>query len=1054
MPPTMIKRKAVKKMVKKRIAEAIEEYEKTRANSGNACGSGPTNTGGAMNVQEKVEQVFEICKCAEEDKVMFAASTFEGCALTWWNGNVHTLGLVNANHIPWTEKRLSGIFEVFLKESRETSLLQGPQLFMMQSTWPVNWSIKQFRVGLQELVKAIKRSRKTTKEPTTTITPTTTTIITETIISTISINNRTIGRKLLEPMLQLQQNVEFMLGIYQNAISATYIIIDRALQDMVKRDTTGTSILREGTSQMKELMEELMWWLKIHSRTQMWSQILEIKGERPKKDPRSLSCIKADKQKLDDVRIIRDFPEVLPDDLSGLPPIREIEFRIDLIPGALPVPSHLPWGAPVQFVKNKDGALRMCIDYRELNKLTIKNRCPLPKIDDLFDQLQGAKVESVKNWKTPESPTEICSFLGLAGYYRSDKPEEAFHILKEKLCNASVLALLDGPNDFVVYYDASNQGFGCVLMQRGKENVVADALSKNERLKPRRVRAMSMTIHFGLKTKILEEQGEASKDLKAPTEWLRGLETHFERRDGGGIYFFDRIWIPSVGGVRKLIMDEAHTTRYSVHPGADKMYYDLRDLYWWPALQKALGTKLNMSTTYHPEIDSQSERTIQTQEDMLRACVMDFGGSWDTHLPLVEFSYNNSYHKSIKCVPFKALYGQKCRSPMIWAEVGESQLIRPEIMQETTKKIMQIKERLKTERVARKAMLIRGVNLLNSKSGTKCYLRYLHGKEWQVKKLKRSWIPLSRFVEIHKEELNLLGSEKINSKLITYTSVYIDSEPGRVFWRADEELSDGAPQDEDEHKPMFIQPHDFDFMPEPIYPEYIPLEDEHILSVEEQLLPPVVSPTAESPGYAAISFPPEAEVERLIGMPTPSPSPLTLLSPPSIGEHLVRCMAPAALPSPPLPPPLHMPPPMQQTEIAELRETDRRHQAQMAETLRVMKDMRREMGDMHAELLALHEQPRRAGQPGGDARVPNHQDSPKDADRIEGVVGLTRWIEKIESVFQSSGCAVENQVKFATCTMLDAALTWWNSQIRSLGPDAYSMTWEVLKKKMTEKYCP
>ncbi|GJZ70599.1 putative reverse transcriptase domain-containing protein [Tanacetum coccineum] len=310
----------------------------------------------------------------------------------------------------------------------------------------------------------------------------------------------------------------------------------------------------------------------------------------------------------------------------------------------------------------------------------------------------------------------------------------------------------------------------------GKANVVADALSRKERLKPRRVRAMSITIHSGLKTKILEAQGEASKDLKAPTEWLRGLEIHFERREDGEIYFFDRIWIPSVGGVRKLIMDEAHTSRYSIHPGADKMYHDLRDLYWWPgmkkdiaeyvsrcltcskikaehqkpsgllqqpeipewkwekitmdlvtklprssgvydaiwvivdrltksahflpicedfktkklariyinkiiarhgvpvsiisdhdgrfvshlwkALHKVLGTKLHMSTAYHPETDGQSERTIQTLEDMLRACVMDFGGSWDTHLPL-----------------------------------------------ETTEKIFQIKERLKTARSRQKSYI-------------------------------------------------------------------------------------------------------------------------------------------------------------------------------------------------------------------------------------------------------------------------------------------------------------------------------------------------------------
>ncbi|GJW88420.1 putative reverse transcriptase domain-containing protein [Tanacetum coccineum] len=408
-----------------------------------------------------------------------------------------------------------------------------------------------------------------------------------------------------------------------------------------------------------------------------------------------------------------------------------------------------------------------------------------------------SKVESAKNWKTPESPTEICSFLGLALHMSGAEYARRLYVpervLKEKLCNAPVLALPDGPNDFVVYCDASNQGFGCVLMQRGKyifdqkelnmrqrrwiellsdyeskikyhpgkANVVVDALSIKERLKPKRVRAMSMTIQSGLKAKILKAQGEASKDLKAPTEWLRGLEIYFERRDDGGICFFDQIWIPSVGSVRKLIMDEAHTTRYSVHSGANKMYYDLRDLYWWPgikrdiadyekitmdlvtkfsksssgydaiwvivdrstksahflpihrngqftspiwkALQKVLGTRLNMSTAYHPQTGDQSKHTIQTLEDMLQTCVMDFGGSWDNHLPLVEFSYNNSYHKSIKCAPFETLYGKKCRSLMIWAQVEESQLIGPEIMQETTEKIIQIKERLKTERSRQKS---------------------------------------------------------------------------------------------------------------------------------------------------------------------------------------------------------------------------------------------------------------------------------------------------------------------------------------------------------------
>ncbi|GKC76574.1 putative reverse transcriptase domain-containing protein, partial [Tanacetum coccineum] len=124
---------------------------------------------------------------------------------------------------------------------------------------------------------------------------------------------------------------------------------------------------------------------------------------------------------------------------------------------------------------------------------------------------------------------------------------------------------------------------------------------------------------------------------------------------------------------------------------------------FWQSLQKALGTQLDLSTAYRPETDGQSECTIQTLEDMLRACAIDFGGNWDTHLQLVEFSYNNSYHTSVKCAPYEAFYRRKCRTPIAWAEVGESQLIRPEIVQETTDKIVQIKERLKTTRDRQKS---------------------------------------------------------------------------------------------------------------------------------------------------------------------------------------------------------------------------------------------------------------------------------------------------------------------------------------------------------------
>ncbi|GJS27263.1 putative reverse transcriptase domain-containing protein [Tanacetum coccineum] len=125
--------------------------------------------------------------------------------------------------------------------------------------------------------------------------------------------------------------------------------------------------------------------------------------------------------------------------------------------------------------------------------------------------------------------------------------------------------------------------------------------------------------------------------------------------------------------------------------------------HFWKSLNKAFGTRLDMSKAYHPETDGQSERTIQTLEDMLRACVLDFRKGWDRHLPLVEFSYNNSYHTSIKAAPFEALYGRKCLSPICWAEVGDSQLTGSEIIHETTEKIVQIKSRIQAARDRQKS---------------------------------------------------------------------------------------------------------------------------------------------------------------------------------------------------------------------------------------------------------------------------------------------------------------------------------------------------------------
>ncbi|GJX64427.1 putative reverse transcriptase domain-containing protein [Tanacetum coccineum] len=202
-----------------------------------------------------------------------------------------------------------------------------------------------------------------------------------------------------------------------------------------------------------------------------------------------------------------------------------------------------------------------------------------------------------------------------------------------------------------------------------KSNVMADALSCKERIKLLRVRVLVMTIGLDLPKQILEAQIEAMKP------------ENYEPEDVGGMIRKD---LPKEK--LALIMHESYKSKYSVHPGSDKMYQDMKKLYWWPnmkadiatyvskclaclkrAFQKALGTRLDMSIAYHPQTDGQSERTIQTLEDMLRAYVIDFKNGWDRHLPLIEFSYN-SYHTSIKAAPFETLYGQKCRSPICWAE--------------------------------------------------------------------------------------------------------------------------------------------------------------------------------------------------------------------------------------------------------------------------------------------------------------------------------------------------------------------------------------------------
>nr|GEU45486.1 reverse transcriptase domain-containing protein [Tanacetum cinerariifolium] len=194
-------------------------------------------------------------------------------------------------------------------------------------------------------------------------------------------------------------------------------------------------------------------------------------------------------------------------------------------------------------------------------------------------------------------------------------------------------------------------------------------IRRKEQVKPRRVRAMAMTIQFRVKRMILTAQSEAFKEENTPAERLHGLDQHTERKEDESLYFMDRIWVLLTKSTHFLATCEDYNMEKLARLYIDEnvawhgvlvLIISDRDgrftSHFWQTLQKALGTRLDMSMAYHPQKDRQSERTIQTLEDMLRACVIDFGGSWDVYLPLAKFSYNNSYHSSIRCASFEALH--------------------------------------------------------------------------------------------------------------------------------------------------------------------------------------------------------------------------------------------------------------------------------------------------------------------------------------------------------------------------------------------------------------
>ncbi|XP_070005198.1 uncharacterized protein [Nicotiana sylvestris] len=178
----------------------------------------------------------------------------------------------------------------------------------------------------------------------------------------------------------------------------------------------------------------------------------------------------------------------------------------------------------------------------------------------------------------------------------------------------------------------------------------------------------------------------------------------FEIGRDGALRYQGRLCVPNVAGLREKIMNEIHQSRYSIHPGSTKMYHDVKEQYWWDNMKKSIAEFVaQCPNCQQVKIDGQAERTIQTLEDMLRACVLDFKGNWDDHLPLIEFAYNNSYHSSIKMAPYEALYGRRCRSPVGWFEVGETELYGPDLIHQAIEKVKVIQERLRTAQSRQKS---------------------------------------------------------------------------------------------------------------------------------------------------------------------------------------------------------------------------------------------------------------------------------------------------------------------------------------------------------------
>nr|GEX57966.1 retrotransposable element Tf2 [Tanacetum cinerariifolium] len=476
----------------------------------------------------------------------------------------------------------------------------------------------------------------------------------------------------------------------------------------------------------------------------------------------------------------------------------------------------------------KNGSMRLCIDYRDLNCVTIRNHYPLPRIDDLFDQLQGAKffskidlksgyhqlwvkeqdipktafhtryghyeflvmpfgltnapavfmdlmnrilheyldkfvivfrddilvyykrmeeheehlhivaflghivsmdgitmdpakVEAIIKWPRPKTVTEVRSFLGLGGYYR--RTGEEFKELKKRLVSAPILTLPFGLCGFQIYSDASKKGLGCVLMQHGKDiatYVGRCLICQQVKIEHQRASGLLQPLDIPV-----WKWDEISMDF------VTGLPRTQKKNDA--------IWVV-VDRLTKSAHFLPNRKDFSISRPADIFHQEIVRLHgtptaivsdmdprftsrFWKGLQSDWGTRLKFSTSFHPETDGQTERTIQTLEDILRSCALEWMGNWDEYLCLVKFAYNNSWHASIKAAPYELLYGRKYRASICWNKVDERVIEGPELIEVTTEKVAVAKEKLKEARSRQKSYADRHKRSLEFDPGDRVFFK-------------------------------------------------------------------------------------------------------------------------------------------------------------------------------------------------------------------------------------------------------------------------------------------------------------------------------------------